>query len=208
MRLKHWYEARILPHLIDRACGLGQVMKQRRLLIPQAQGRVLEVGLGTGLNLSFYDPSRVTELVGLDPALALSPQAVNRAALLPFPVTLVALSAEGIDAPDASFDTVVCTFTLCTIPDAHQALMEMRRVLKPQGQLLFCEHGLAPDGAVQRWQRAITPLWKPCAGGCHLDRAVQTLLTAGGFRVVQADAQYLSGPRPWTYVTRGVAVPA
>mgnify|MGYP000312518186 FL=1 len=115
---------------------------------------------------------------------------------------------EEIPAEDASFDTVVCTFTLCTIPDPVKALWEMRRVLKPDGELLFCEHGRAPDANIQRWQDRITPYWKPLGGGCHLNRSVPKMLADGGFKTPEIESRYLKGPKPWTWVTRGVAVAA
>lgn len=200
-----FYDRHVLPHLIDCACGLGAVMGQRAKLVPLARGRVLEIGIGTGLNLSFYDPRRVTEIVGVDPAAEMHPKARRRAEATGIPVDTVALELQQVAAPDASFDSIVCTFTLCTIPDPVAALREMRRVLRADGELLFCEHGLAPDAGVARWQRRITPVWRPLAGGCHLDRDVRALLAAGGFELVEASSQYLKGPRAWTYVTRGRA---
>jgi ubiquinone/menaquinone biosynthesis C-methylase UbiE len=200
------YNKHILPHLIDCACGLGAVMGQRAKLVPLAYGNVLEIGIGTGLNLEFYDAQRVQKIVGVDPAAEMHPLAVKRAKSIAIPVETVALELAQVAAPAHSFDSIVCTFTLCTIPDPVSALQEMRRVLKPDGVLLFCEHGLAPDVSVQRWQQRITPWWKPFAGGCHLDRDVSKVLAAGGFKVTEVHSQYLKGPRAWTYVTRGQAV--
>ncbi|AEB60150.1 type 11 methyltransferase [Ectopseudomonas mendocina] len=199
------YDRHILPHLIDFACGMGAVMKARSQLVPQARGRVLEIGIGSGLNLSFYDPQRVEVVVGVDPSAAMQRLARERAARCQVPVEMIALELGQIQAADASFDDIVCTFTLCTIPDAVSALREMRRVLKPGGRLLFCEHGLAPDLPVVRWQKRLTPLWKPLAGGCHLDRDIPALILAGGFHVRQLETGYLKGPRPMTHVYRGWA---
>ncbi len=199
------YNKHILPHLIDCACGLGAVMGQRAKLVPLAYGDVLEIGIGTGLNLEFYDPTRVTRIVGVDPAAEMHPLAQKRIRQINIPVETVALELEQVAAPDHSFDCIVCTFTLCTIPDPVAALNEMRRVLKPEGVLLFCEHGLAPDASVQRWQRRITPWWKPFAGGCHLDRDVRQVLAAGGFQITEIASKYLKGPKAWTYVSRGQA---
>ena len=199
------YDRHILPHLIDFACGMGAVMKARSQLVPQARGRVLEIGIGSGLNLSFYDPQRVEVVVGVDPSAAMQRLARERAARCQVPVEMIALELGQIQAADASFDDIVCTFTLCTIPDAIAALREMRRVLKPGGRLLFCEHGLAPDLPVVRWQKRLTPLWKPLAGGCHLDRDIPALIEAGGFHIRQLDSGYLKGPRPMTHVYRGWA---
>lgn len=199
------YDRYILPHLIDFACGMGVVMKVRSQLVPLAQGRVLEIGIGSGLNLSFYDPQRVEVVVGVDPSAAMQRLARERAARCQVPVEMIAVELGQIRAADASFDDIVCTITLCTIPDAIAALREMRRVLKPGGRLLFCEHGLAPDLPVVRWQKRLTPLWKPLAGGCHLDRDIPALIGAGGFHIRELSTGYLKGPRPMTHVYRGWA---
>ncbi|MDG9758848.1 class I SAM-dependent methyltransferase [Pseudomonas sediminis] len=199
------YDRHILPHLIDFACGMGAVMKARSQIVPLAKGRVLEIGIGSGLNLSFYDPQRVEVVVGVDPSAAMQRLARERAERCQVPVEMIALELGQIQAADASFDDIVCTFTLCTIPDAVSALREMRRVLKPGGRLLFCEHGLAPDLPVVHWQKRLTPLWKPLAGGCHLDRDITALIEAGGFHIRQLDTGYLKGPRPMTHVYRGWA---
>ncbi|WP_439859836.1 class I SAM-dependent methyltransferase [Pseudomonas sp. MBLB4136] len=199
------YERYILPHLIDFACGLGEVMQTRAQIVPQAQGRVLEIGIGSGLNLAYYDAARVSAIVGVDPNAAMQKLARERAARIAIPVEMIALELGQIRAADASFDSIVCTFTLCTIADAVAALREMRRVLKPGGRLLFCEHGLAPDAGVVRWQHRLTPYWKPLAGGCHLNRDIPALLVAGGFHLGSLQARYLKGPRPMTYVYCGWA---
>jgi ubiquinone/menaquinone biosynthesis C-methylase UbiE len=192
------YDRYVLPYLIDIACGLPMVQAQRRQLVPKAHGRVLEIGMGTGRNLPFYDRSRVSRLVGVDPALQMHRLAQKRSRQAGIEVELMGLSAEQLPTPDASFDTVVCTYTLCSIPDAAQALREMRRVLVPGGKLLFCEHGLAPDENVRRWQDRLQPLWGPLAGGCHLGRDIPGLLDAAGFAATTQTA-YLAGPRPVTF---------
>ena len=199
------YEQHVLPHLIDYTCGMGAVMKTRKQIVPLAEGRVLEIGIGSGLNLSFYDPAKVSVIVGVDPSAAMQKLAQQRAAQISIPVEMIALELGQIQAADASFDSIVCTFTLCTIPDAGAALQEMRRVLKPGGKLLFSEHGLAPDLPVVRWQHRLTPLWKPFSGGCHLNRDIPALIRAGGFNIGQLDSSYLKGPRPMTWVSRGWA---
>jgi ubiquinone/menaquinone biosynthesis C-methylase UbiE len=192
------YDRYILPWLIDVACGLPMVQSKRKELVPQARGRVLEIGMGTGRNLPFYDRSRITQLVGVDPALQMHRLAQQRSQKAGLHVELVGLSAERLPLPDESFDTVVCTYTLCSIPDPVLALHEVKRVLKPGGRFLFCEHGRAPDLSVARWQDRLQPLWKPLAGGCHLDRDVPLLLSDVG---LQVDLQqgYVPGPRPLTY---------
>jgi len=199
------YDRYVLPHLIDCACGLGEVMKLRARIVPQAHGRVLEIGIGSGLNLGFYDPAKVRTLVGVDPSAAMQKLARERAARITIPVEMIALELGQIRAADASFDCIVCTFTLCTIPDAVAALKEMRRVLKPGGRLLFCEHGLAPDVSVVRWQHRLTPWWKPLAGGCHLNRDIPALIRSGGFTLGSMETGYLKGPRPMTFIYRGWA---
>ncbi|MFY9182843.1 MAG: class I SAM-dependent methyltransferase [Limnohabitans sp.] len=193
-----WYDRHVLPYLMDFACGLPMVQAQRRLLVPQAQGRVLEVGMGTGRNLPFYDRQRVSFVVGVDPAMQMHRLAQRRSRQAGIAVELMGLSAEHLPATDASFDTVVCTYTLCSIPDPLQALHEMRRVLVPGGRLLFCEHGRAPDETVRRWQDRLQPLWGALAGGCHLGRDVPALLEAAGFAATMQSA-YLAGPRPMTF---------
>ena len=202
----NWYERHILPKALDFACGMPMIGRMRQLVVPQAQGRVLEVGIGTGLNMRYYDKTRVTHITGLDPALQLHPLAQERIAQAGLPVDLVGLSAEKIPLPDASFDTVLITYTLCTIPDANAALLEMRRVLAPTGKLLFCEHGRAPDASVQRWQERLQPVWGSLAGGCHLGRNIPELLNAAGFTLNNPQTRYLPGPRPFTFHYWGEAL--
>jgi ubiquinone/menaquinone biosynthesis C-methylase UbiE len=194
----NWYDRVVLPYVIDIACGLPMVQKQRRQLVPQAQGRVLEVGMGTGRNLPFYDRSRLTRLVGVDPAMQMHRLAQKRSREAGIEVELMGLSAEQLPTADASFDTVVCNYTLCSIPDAAQALREMRRVLVPGGKLLFCEHGRAPDAGVRRWQERLQALWGSLAGGCPLGRYIPALLQEAGF-VSHTQSAYLAGPRPMTF---------
>lgn len=199
------YDRYILPRLIDTACGMGDVMARRARLIPRAQGKVLEIGIGTGLNLRYYDPSRVTHVIGVDPAAQMQALARQRSADVGFPVDMVAVDVEGIHAADSCFDSVVMTFTLCSIADPLPALREMRRVLRDSGMLLFCEHGLASDPGVQRWQHRLTPWWKPIAGGCHLDRDVPALIREAGFSIEEMETGYIKGPRPMTFLYEGRA---
>ena len=203
-----WYDRHLLPHLVDFACGTQPVRRQREMIVPLAHGRVLEVGIGTGLNMPFYDPSRVRYIVGVDPALQMHRLASKRIARAGLDVELVGISAETLPLEDESIDTVVTTYTLCTIPDPVAALREMRRVLAPGGRLLFCEHGRAPDESVRRWQARLTPHWQKIAGGCHLDRDIPVLLEVAGFRCDALQMRYLPGPRPLTYNYWGVAVTA
>ena len=206
--MKHnWYDRYVLPYLLDIACGLKPVRRQREKVVPLAAGRVLEVGIGTGQNMRHYDRSKVTQIVGLDPALQMHRFARKRIAHAGIEVELVGLPAESIPFDSASFDSVLVTYTLCTIPDPIAALKEMHRVLAPDGRLIFCEHGRAPDPDVSRWQDRLTPHWKKIAGGCHLNRNVQALLAEAGFECRAMQAMYLPGPRPFTYNYWGIALP-
>ena len=200
------YDRYLLPYLIDMACGIEPVQRQRAKIVPRATGRVLEIGIGTGRNLPFYDKSKLQELYGLDPAEQMHRLARKRMRRSKIDMHLLTLSAEEIPEPDASFDTLVMTFTLCSIPEPVKAVKEMKRVLKRGGQLLFCEHGLAPDPSVQKWQHRLTPIWKPLTGGCHLDRDIPGLLREGGFRIAQLETLYLPGPKPLTFNYFGTAM--
>jgi len=185
------YERFVLAPALDCVCGLPLVTAQRRKVVPQARGRVLEVGLGSGLNFPLYDPAQVTSVTGLDPSEALCAYARERARALAFPVELLVAGAEANPLPDAAFDTVLVTYTLCSIPDVDAALAHMRRVLAPGGRMLFCEHAVAPDADVRRQQRWIEPVWKHLAGGCHLTRDTPALLEHAGFRIEAMESYYL-----------------
>lgn len=188
-----FYESHILPHFINCACGSRPIMKQREKVVPRARGTVLEIGIGTGLNLPCYDGSRVDRLIGLDPSERSWELAGRRAAGLAFPVEFIGLPGEEIPLADASVDTVLVTFSLCTIPDPVAALQGMHRVLRRGGELLFCEHGRAPDAGVRRWQDRLDRPWGAIAGGCHLNRDIPALLAAGGFTTRELDTMYLPG---------------
>jgi ubiquinone/menaquinone biosynthesis C-methylase UbiE len=201
----NWYERHVLPYLIDIVCGMKAVQRQRHRVIPLAQGQVLEVGIGTGLNLEHYNRAKVTKVVGLDPGLEMLSLAQKRLEKIGVPVELVSLSAEKIPFEAGTFETVVVTYSLCTIPDPVVALKEMRRILKPGGKLIFCEHGLAPDPSVRRWQTRLTPLWSKLAGGCHLNRDIPALIKEAEFQSTDMKTMYLPGPRPLTYNYWGTA---
>ena len=203
-----FYANCILPYLIHLSMRQGQVSRQRGRVIPAAAGRVLEVGIGSGLNLPYYSDA-VTALCGVDPSERLIAMARRAGAGLPFAVDLTARSAEALPFDDASFDTAVSTWTLCSIPDARAALAEIRRVLKPAGTLIFIEHGAAADGRVAAWQDRLNPLWSRCAGGCQLNRRIDALVTGAGFSITRLDTGHLvDGPRPLTFHYRGQATPA
>jgi SAM-dependent methyltransferase len=203
-----FYGRFILPRLLKCACSAPPIAKQRAKVVPAAEGRVLELGIGMGLNLRFYDPARVSEVFGVDPSPQL--RAVAEAAERD-PALRVRVEdgeAEALPFEAASFDTVVCTFTLCSVCTPAAALSEARRVLKPGGRFLYCEHGLSPDAGVVKWQRRIEPVWKRIAGGCHLTRPVTSAIQSAGFQVEKVDTRYLPGaPKFFSWIEWGVARP-
>jgi ubiquinone/menaquinone biosynthesis C-methylase UbiE len=201
------YNDRILPALIHLACSRKPFMQQRRELVPRAYGQVLEIGMGSGLNLPFYQQHQVKSVIGLEPAERLRLRASKHNPDLPFQFEMLDCGAESLPLSSNSIDTVVVTFTMCTIPGIEDALTEMRRVLKPEGQLLFCEHGKSPDNRVQSWQDRLNPVWKRLAGGCHLNRDITGLISQAGFDIGQLKQQYLSGPKTLAYVSSGQAKP-
>lgn len=202
------YERFVLPKVLDFAMRQEPIMRQRAKVVPRAAGRVLEIGIGSGLNLAFYDRSRVDSLVGLDPSPELRAIAERRAREAGIDVEWIPLGGESIPLDEASVDTVLTTYTLCTIPGVERALGEMRRVLRPGGRLLFSEHGRAPDPGVKRWQDRLNPLWNRIGGGCNLNRPVEEMVRRGGFEPEAIEALYLPGPRPLTYTTWGSALRA
>jgi len=200
------YDRFILPRLLKCSCSAPPVMKQRAKVVPQAEGRVLELGIGMGLNLGFYDADKVASVTGVDPSpeLRAIAQAAPRDPRLA--VTVEDGTAEALPFEDAGFDCVVCTFTLCSVQTPARALAEARRVLKPGGRFLYCEHGLSPDPGVAKWQRRVEPVWKAIAGGCHLTRPVTAAIEAAGFKVTRRDSMYLPGaPRIAGWVEWGAA---
>ena len=201
------YTEYVLPRAIDLIMKNKETTRLRACWIPRARGEVLEVGIGSGLNLRFYSPE-VQHIYGVDPSLALQRMARRRAAAGPVTIDFVSQSAEErLPVPDGSIDTVVVTWTLCSIPNAAKALQEMRRVVKASGRLIFIEHGRAPDRGVAVWQDRLTPMWKHIAGGCHLNRKIDDLITAAGFQILELRTCYLPGPRPMTYPFQGLAQP-
>lgn len=204
-----FYDRVVVPWLIGCACASKPIATLRAKVTPRAAGRVLELGVGAGANLRFYDPARVEAVLAVDPSPELRERA--RAAVRPdgLEVTVLDGTAEALPFDDGDFDTVVCTFTLCSVASPAAALREARRVLKSGGRLLFCEHGLSPDTGVARWQGRIEPVWKRLAGGCHLTRPVTRTIAAAGFRIEDQDARYLRGtPRIAGWCEWGSATPA
>lgn len=189
------YDDYVLPHLIHLACGTKPVRRQREKVVPWASGRVLEIGMGSGLNLPYYDRERVERVWGLEPSAGMRRKAAKRLRGAGFPVELLDLPGEEIPLDDDSVDTVVLTYTLCSIADWRPALQQMRRVLKPGGALVFCEHGEAPDAGVRKWQRRLDPIWQRVAGGCHLARPIPRLLEDAGFAIDRMESAYIPGPR-------------
>lgn len=201
------YSRYILPKVVHFTCGLKPSMRQREKVVPRARGRVLEVGIGSGLNLPFYDPANVTKVWGLDPSPEMTHMAERIAHAVRFDVEFISLPGDEIPLADDSVDTVLVTYTLCTIPETILALRQMRRVLRSDGELIFCEHGAAPDANVRRWQNRLTPLWRRLGGGCHLNRPIPALIEAGGFRITSLDTMYIPGWRPASFNYWGTAVP-
>jgi len=200
------YEKYILPRITDIVCSGKLITDQRRKVVPLAKGRVLEIGIGSGLNLQFYDSSNVDHIWGLDPSALMRKMAAKRALNLQFEVDFISLSGNEIPLEENSVDTVLVTYTMCTIPDLVQALSEMRRVLKPGGELIFCEHGLAPDADIRRWQKQLNPIWKRIGGGCNLNRPIPNLIEQGGFKINNLETMYIPGWRPASYNYWGSAV--
>ncbi|WP_148862741.1 class I SAM-dependent methyltransferase [Marinobacter fonticola] len=202
-----FYDDRILPHLIDLSCTIGPIMKLRQKLVPMATGEVLEVGMGSGVNLQYYNPDKVSLVWGLEPSEGMRRKAASNVARSPVEVRWLDLPGERIPLDDDSIDTILLTYTLCTIPDWHLALKQMRRVLKPGGKLLFCEHGRAPEPGIRKWQDRITPVWKKVAGGCHLNRPIGKLIEESGFEIETLENLYLdNAPKVAGYIYHGVAV--
>jgi len=202
------YAKYIWPLLIDVGMRNKDTTRLRAAWIPHARGDVLEIGIGSGLNLPYYSPE-VQRVYGVDPSLELQRMARKRAAAGRLPVEFLVQSAEQpLPLPDASIDSVVVTWALCSIADVSPALQQMRRVLKPSGRLIFLEHGRAADPRVVAWQDRLTPLWKRFTGGCHLNRKIDELIAAAGFRITELQTCYVPGPRPITYTYQGCAQPA
>ncbi|MGH6915247.1 MAG: class I SAM-dependent methyltransferase [Geminicoccales bacterium] len=197
------YQRHLLPRLIHLGMRQKQLVPLRERAVGLARGRVLEIGVGSGLNLPFYG-REIEELVAIDPSRELLSMARKHTSWVHFPVKLMECGAESLPLEDGSVDSVVMTWTLCSIGDPGQALAEIRRVLRPGGDLIFVEHGQAPEARVQRWQDRLTPAWRRIAGGCHLNRPVDRLIRDAGFSLAELETGYLvKGPRAFTFHYRG-----
>ena len=200
-----FYNDRILPHLINLACSTKPTRKQREKIVHRAYGDVLEIGFGGGLNLRHYDRDNVRRVFGLEPSAGMRNSAARVIAESDIEVELIELPGEEIPLDNGSVDSVLVTYTLCTIPDVVTALQEMRRVLKSGGHLFFCEHGKAPDQDVHKWQRRLNPGWRRISGGCNMDRDIPALLREGGFAIEDDNRMYVPGIRALSYNYWGAA---
>ena len=199
------YAKYILPRVIDLAMRNKDTARLRAEWVSQACGEVLEIGIGSGLNLPFYS-SQVQHVYGVDPSVELQRMAHKRAVAQPIKVDFLLQSAEEqVPLSNASIDTVVVTWTLCSIPNPSRALQQAKRLLKPSGRLIFVEHGCSNDPGIATWQERLTPLWKRIGGGCHLDRKIDDLVIGAGFHIIELKTCYLPGPHPMTYTYQGLA---
>jgi len=199
-----------VPRIVNCACASGAFKHYRQAVIPQAYGHVLEIGCGGGQNFALYNADNVSQLTALEPDAVMMKAAKKQAkALSGFPISFLETGAESLPLEDHSIDCAVMTFVLCTIPDWRAALMELKRVMKPEGKILFCEHGRSPDKAVAKWQSRLEPIWKPLAGGCHLTRVTKDMLLEAGFQITEIDEGYVrKAPKFAGYISQGEAIKA
>lgn len=200
-----FYDAFLLPKLVHHVCGQKPAMKQREKIVPLAEGRVLEIGIGSGLNIPFYNPEKVDHLWGIDPSREMWAIAGKNAREHHLDAEFIESRAESIPLDDNAADTVVMTYTMCTIPNVPAAMAEIQRVLKPGGKLLFCEHGEAPDASVRRWQNRLNPVWNKLGGGCNLNRPIPRLLQESGFKSRDMQTMYIPGWKPACFNYWGTA---
>jgi ubiquinone/menaquinone biosynthesis C-methylase UbiE len=189
------YEKYILPRLLDFCCGMEGFQNKRSQVVPLAYGRIVEIGIGSGLNFDHYNFNKINEVIGVDPAVSSVAIAKSRASKFNSKISFIESSAESIDLKSLSFDCVVIGYSLCTIPHPLKALAEAHRLLKPNGSLLFMEHGLAPEVKIQKWQHRLTPGWKKICGGCHLNRNIEELIQNSGFQFKELKKKYIKGPK-------------
>ncbi len=209
MGIAKWWDEHGVPRVIKLACGAPQIMKLRSQLVPMARGDVFEIGCGGGINQQFYNDAAITSYAGIDPGAKLLEYTKSEAEKKGWKADIRDGIGEAIPFEDSSFDTVVCTYTMCSVQNQAQVVREMRRILKPGGKLLYLEHGRAPDASVAKWQDRIEPIWKPIAGGCHLTRPITTAVRDGGFEVEQLGERYTpKTPKPVGWMEWGVGVKA
>ena len=200
------YDKYILPKVLNCTCGSKPISFQRKKVVPLAKGKILDIGIGSGLNIPFYDLSKIDKIYGLDPSSELIKIAKKMAVKKNISIEFLLCGAEDIPLPNNSIDTVLITYSMCTIPEVLKANYEMFRVLKPDGRLIFCEHGLAPDKSVAKWQKRINPVWGKIAGGCNLDRDIPNLISSSGFKILSIEEMYLpSTPKFAGYNYWGIA---
>ena len=191
MMIKTAYENYVLPKMLDCCCSTKPISYQRKKIVTEASGTVLEIGIGSGLNIPYYQKSRVNKVIGLDPSEQLCKMAKKTADDNNFSIDFLVNGAEEIELPSNSIDTILLTYTLCSIPEPYIALKEIMRVMKSDGRILFCEHGIAPEEVVQKWQNRINPLWGKLFGGCNINRDIPNILKNGGFKINSLDKMYL-----------------
>lgn len=199
------YSKYILPNLINFACKQSSLTKQREKVIPLAKGNVLEIGIGTGLNLPIYDGSKIGKLTAIDPSEETWEKRQVDISQLPFELEYIKTSADKLPFPDNNFDSIVITYSLCTIPNPTKSLKEIARVLKVEGNLIFCEHGAAPDINIKATQDMINPFWKPFSGGCNLNRNIPEIIESSGFKIEKLDKMYIPGFKFFSYNYWGTA---
>lgn len=191
------YSKYCLPKIINLGCGSKPIQKQREKVVPRCYGRVLEVGVGTGLNFPYYDKNAVEELFALDPHPEMISQACKKSKRLDLKTTFLRAFAENIPLKNDVMDTVLLTYTLCTVANPKLVLSEIRRVLKPSGKLIFCEHGYSPDQKVEKWQNRINMIWPTCVGGCNLNRKIENIIKYNKFKIGELNTMYLPGTPKW-----------
>jgi len=204
--IKSWYEKFFLPKVCNKCCSTKPINYQRNKVVPLAKGIVLEIGIGSGLNIPFYNKNNIEKIIGLDPSEELNFLANKVAKKNNIEIDFIISGAEDIALPDNSIDTILITYTLCTIPDLDNSMAEMKRVLKSDGKFIFCEHGIAPDQNIVKWQRRINPIWKAIMGGCNINRNIPKIISDGGFDITNISEMYLpSTPKIVGYNYWGVA---
>lgn len=204
--IKSWYEKFFLPKLCDKCCSTKPINYQRNKVVPLAQGVVLEIGMGSGLNIPFYNKNNIEKIIGLDPSEELNLLAKKVAKKNNIEIDFIISGAEDIALPDNSIDTILITYTLCTIPDLDNSMVEIKRVLKSDGKFIFCEHGIAPDQNIVKWQTRINPIWKALMGGCNINRNIPKIISDGGFDITNINEMYLpSTPKIVGYNYWGIA---